>query len=86
MSPGLLKDFMDGYIKFLRLSHSTGFQSVVVTAGFLTRGQRSNPMSSLFSITHMPSFTFPSIFPRTIAEVLGTIPQRPREMTIRIIF
>ena len=36
--------------------------------------------------THMPSFTLPTIFSRTIAELLGIIPQIPREMTVRITF
>ena len=34
--------------------------------------------------THVPLFTLSSIFPKTIEELLGIIPQRPREMTIRI--
>ena len=36
--------------------------------------------------THTPSFTFPTILLSTIAELLGMIPQKLREMTIRIIF
>ena len=35
---------------------------------------------------HMVSFTFPTIFPRAIVELLGITPQRPREMTIRVTF
>ena len=53
-------------------SHSTESQSVVITAGFQTRGTSSNLMSSQFSIRHMPSFTFPTTFLRTIAELLST--------------
>ena len=35
--------------------------------------------------TQVPLFTLPSIFPKTIEELLGIIPQRLREMTIPII-
>ena len=34
--------------------------------------------------THVPLFNLPSIFPKTIEELLGIISQRPGEMTIRI--
>ena len=33
---------------------------------------------------HTFSFAFATIFPKTIAELLGIIPQNPREMTIGI--
>ena len=33
---------------------------------------------------HMSSLTFPTIFPWAIAELLGIIPRKLREMTIRI--
>ena len=36
--------------------------------------------------THLLSFTFLAIYSRAIAELLGIIPQIPREMTIHIIF
>ena len=36
--------------------------------------------------THMPSFSFPIIFPRTVAELLGIIPRKPRGITIDITF
>ena len=36
--------------------------------------------------THIPSFPFPTIFPKTIAELMGIIPQKPRETTMRITF
>ena len=35
---------------------------------------------------HMASFTFFTIFPRAIVELLRITPQRPREMTIRMTF
>ena len=35
---------------------------------------------------HLPSFTFPTIFLRTIGELLDIIPQRPKEMIIRTTF
>ena len=97
-SPGLLQDFMDGYTKFLRLPsllvqlwfpigglRLSCFPISGYTCGFPTRGPSLNLVSSQFLITHMLSFTFPTIFPRTIAELLGTIPQRPREMTIHFL-
>ena len=74
ISPGLLQDFTDGYIKFLRLptiisSTAVPHQGATTQHGpnqwfsdynfrLLARGPSSNPMSSQFSIKHMPSFTF----------------------------
>lgn len=62
----------------------------------LTRKSSPEPLVSL-SLTpltsHQPSqhpymslFTFLTIFPRTVAELLSINPQRPREMTVCIIF
>ena len=45
MSLGLFQDFMDGYIKFLRLPPSLSQPRVPI------RGPSSNPMSSQFPIT-----------------------------------
>ena len=39
-----------------------------------------------FQQTHTSSFTVPTIFPRTIPELLRIIPQKSRKMTIRVTF
>ena len=60
----------------------------------LTRKSSPPPLLSLTSTTlqkspqqtHMPSFTFPTIFRRTSLQLLNIIPQKPRKVTILITF
>ena len=84
---------MNGYIKCLRplplLVINFGLPSGVLqlgrfpisayNCGFATRCPGSDPMSSQFSISHMSSFIYPTIYPRRIAEPLVTIRQRPKK-------
>ena len=65
--------------------HSAGSQSVAITARSQPEAKFESYEKPIFDYTHA-FIHFPIIFPRTIAELLGTISQRPKEMTIRIIF
>ena len=48
--------------------------------------QPENYLHHLHQQTHMPSFTFPTIIPTTVVELLGIIAQKRREMIIPITF